>query len=102
MRNQFVHDLSEIPDWDTKTIKGRDAAQLFVIELTFQALFITALFTTVFQVWAKDNFDEEFFKDVEAEQTQQLLKVFEKQFGGTARKILAGKNSSLVAGRKAR
>jgi hypothetical protein len=92
MRNQFVHDLSEVPGWDLKTAEGRIAAQLFVIKLTFAALSITALFTTVFRVWAKDNFDEEFFDEVEAKQTQ-LLTMFEKQFGGTARKILAGKNS---------
>jgi hypothetical protein len=48
------------------------------------------LFTIVFRVWAKDNFDKEFFDEVEAEQTQ-LLTMFEKQFGETARKILAGK-----------
>jgi hypothetical protein len=49
------------------------------------------LFTTVFQVWAKDNFDEEFFIELEAEHSRKMLKVFEEQFGGTARKILAGK-----------
>ncbi len=89
MRNQFVHDLS---DWDLKTAEGRRDAQLFVIELTMLALSTTALFTTVFQVWARDNFDEEFFNEVEGEQ-RQLLKMFESQFGGTARKILAGKHS---------
>jgi hypothetical protein len=49
------------------------------------------LFTAVFQVWARDNFDEEFFNEVETEQTRQLLKMFETQFGATARKILSGK-----------
>ena len=50
MRNQFVHDLAEVPGWDLNTIEGRNTSQLFFTELTMEALYITALFTELHPV----------------------------------------------------
>jgi hypothetical protein len=87
MRNQLVHEL----DFDFQTEKRREQAELFLLELTFTAMAITLLLTAVFQVWAQDEHGVDFF-EVEADQTQQIIKAIEKQFGPLAREILAGRN----------
>lgn len=96
MRNKFVHELSDIRDFDLRKEDGRQAAMEFVVELTFLALSTTILFATVFSVWAKDTYNKEFF-EVEGAEAKQLLAMFEERFGETARKILAGKYSNSLS-----
>jgi hypothetical protein len=95
MRNQLVHDFSEIPGWNLRTEEGREAAELFLFELASAAISITGLCTAVFQVWARDECDKEFFGEkfleVQSEETRQIVKLFEKQFGKLARDILAAR-----------
>jgi hypothetical protein len=89
MRNSFVHDPSEIAGWDISTLEGREVAQQFTLELTATALAISALFTMVFNVWAKDNFDR--VLEVETDKQRQMLRLIEKHFGAKAREVLDGK-----------
>ncbi|WOH50560.1 hypothetical protein [Bradyrhizobium sp. sBnM-33] len=99
MRNKFVHELSDIPGFDLRTEDGRQLAMEFIIELTFLALSTTILFATLYSVWAKDTYNEEFF-EVEGTEAKQLLAMFEERFGTTARTILAGRSSKATSKRK--
>jgi len=87
MRNRLVHGF----DFELRTEHGSEAAKLFLLELSLRALGTTGLVTALFQVWARDEHDTEFF-EVEDEHTRQIIKTFEKQFGSMAREILAGRS----------
>jgi hypothetical protein len=95
MRNSFVHNISEVPGWNLRTRKGREAAKKFLIELTMLAMAITGLFGCLFLVSAKD----EFGKDLEEGSDmwrKEMARIMEMHFGTTARKILAGRRGKLV------
>ena len=96
VRNQLVHEF----DFKLGTDEGRKASNLFIQELAFRAISISGLMMTVFQVCARDEYDEEFydkrfFPEMENEHMQQMLKFFEQHHGGLAREILAGRNKVL-------
>jgi uncharacterized protein YutE (UPF0331/DUF86 family) len=92
MRNQLVHDLSSIPGWDLNTEKGRETARRFLTELAILATAVSGLCIALFQIWARDEFDEEFYnEEFFVDETQrQLAKLLGQQFGGLARELLAG------------
>jgi hypothetical protein len=90
MRNTFVHNLSQVPGWDLKTEKGRDVAALFLIELAYAALGITALFVTLFSISAKDEYGEDLFAQEEKHE-HEVMATLEKRLGPMARKLLAGR-----------
>ena len=90
MRNKFIHNPSEIPEWNLQTKEGRLAIKIFLAELSFSALAITSLFMTLFQVSAKDEFGVDLFEDQDKEK-RAIAAILENQFGAKARRILAGR-----------
>ena len=101
MRNTFVHNLSEIPGWDLETKDGRMAAKLFLGELCFLALAISALFITLFVVSAKDEFGVDLHKD-HPEDIRSRVALLEKHLGNKARKLLAGRRNKHMFVRSSR
>lgn len=91
-RNRFIHDYSSIPGAKEKTAEGQEPAKLLVIDLMLTAVSITGLMVAVFQAWARDEHDTEFF-EIEDQQTQQLIKMFKTTFGSLAREILTGRTN---------
>jgi hypothetical protein len=90
IRNTFVHEFSQKPEWDLRTAQGREAANGFLVELIVAALATTCLFMTLFTVSAKDDFGKDLFTDEEHEH-RDAAAVLEKFFGKHAREILAGR-----------
>jgi hypothetical protein len=91
MRNTFVHDFSEVPGWNLATVKGREIANEFLIELSLTAIAITALFMTVATSSAKKDFGKELFSEETEAEILMKVRVLEKVFGADARKILDGR-----------
>src|SRR5271156_2786636 len=86
MRNTFVHNLSEAPGWDMEAPEGRVVARKFMTELAVRSITITAIFTTLFSVSAKDEYGGDLFKEGQ-EIEWQIVGILEKHIGATARKV---------------
>lgn len=96
MRNEFVHESH----FDFRTSDGCEKARLFLLELIFRALSIAGLIVAVYQVWARDEHDEEFFDEeffdealfeMSSDQHRLIVQHFEQHYGSLARQILAGR-----------
>jgi len=90
MRNQLVHEI----DFDFHTEEGRKQAEMFLRELSCIAMSISLLLVAVFQAWSRDEQGIDIFED-EADESRQIAKALEMQFGPVAREILAGRNKAL-------
>lgn len=72
MRNQFVHNLSDIPGWDTHTEEGQKIALKFVNDLFHLSQALLKIFAALLRSWGEQIGsgvplpDNEFFADVEA------------------------------------
>lgn len=96
MRNTFVHDFYEVPDWSFKTDKGRAVAALFMIDLMMLSTAVSLVFVAISAISAREDLGEQL---VEANsKTRSMIDAIEEHFGPMARKILAGRyqKSALV------
>ena len=91
MRNTLVHNLSEVPGWNPRTKKGREAAFKFLVELAMLSFALTGVFTSLLLVSAKDEFGVDMIEEDDDPVRQSLARLIEKQFGPTAHMILAAK-----------
>jgi len=91
MRNRFIHEMNGSP----RNKNEYDAALLFLVELLFRSLKILGLLTSMFQVWSRDKFNQEFFSEEffenQTEKHRALLAFFEDRYGPLAKEILARK-----------